>query len=101
MYDAEALNSFRKSGLIIAKLRQEIPSIVKPGKPALKLCVELESRIRELGGKPAFPVNIGINEIAAHYTSPPGDTLTLPCGPIVKVDCGVQVKCYVTDTAVT
>src|SRR5438093_10838643 len=101
MYDAEALNSFRKSGLIIAKLRKEIPGIVKPGKPALKICVEIESMIRELGGKPAFPVNIGINEIAAHYTSPPGDTLTIPSGSIVKVDFGVHVNGYVTDTAVT
>ena len=47
MYDAEALSSFRKSGQIIAKLRKEISSIVKPGKPALKICVEIESRIRE------------------------------------------------------
>jgi methionyl aminopeptidase len=101
LYDTEALNSFRKSGQIIAKLRKEIPSIVKPGKPALKICVEIESRIRELGGKPAFPVNIGINEIAAHYTSPPGDTLTIPSGSMVKVDFGVHVNGYVTDTAVT
>src|SRR3989449_6517245 len=101
MYDADALSSFRKSGQIIAKLRKEIPSIVKPGKPALKICVEIESRIRDLGGKPAFPVNIGINEIAAHYTSPPGDTLTIPSGSMVKVDFGVHVNGYVTDTAVT
>src|SRR3989442_13587795 len=94
MYDADALNSFRKSGQIIAKLRKEIPSIVKPGKHALKICVEIESRIRELGGKPAFPVNIGINEIAAHYTSPPGDTLTIPSGSMVKVDFGVNVNGY-------
>src|SRR5256885_16675710 len=101
MYDAEALNSFRKSGQIIAKLRKEVPDIVKPGKHALRICVEIESRIRELGGKPAFPVNIGINEIAAHYTSPPGDTLTIPSGSMVKIDFGVHVNGYVTDTAVT
>src|SRR5438445_13158799 len=101
MYDAEALSSFRKSGLIIAKLRKEIPSIVKPGKPALKICVEIESRIRDLGGKPAFPVNIGINEIAAHYTAPPGDTVTIPARSMVTVDFGVHVNGYVTDTALT
>src|SRR2546427_7038836 len=101
LYDTEALNSFRKSGQIIAKLRKEISSIVKPGKPALRICVEIESRIRELGGKPAFPVNIGINEIAAHYTSPPGDTLTIPSASMVKVDFGVHVNGYVTDTSVT
>ncbi len=63
--------------------------------------MEVESRIRDLGGKPAFPVNVGINEIAAHYTSPPGDTLSIPPGSIVKVDFGVHVNGYATDTAVT
>src|SRR5712692_7871140 len=101
MYDTEALNSFRKSGQIIAKLRKEIPSIVKPGKPALKICVEIESRIRELGGKPAFPVNIGINEIPAPSTSPPAATLTIPSGSMVKLDFGVPANGYVTATAVT
>jgi methionyl aminopeptidase len=101
LFDTDALNSFRKSGLIIAKIRKEVPNIVKPGKLALKICMEIENRIQDLGGKPAFPVNIGINEVAAHYTSPPGDTLTIPQGSMVKVDFGVHVNGYVTDTAVT
>ena len=101
MHDSEAMESFRKAGGIIAKLRKEVPDLVRPGKPALRICGELESKIRELGGKPAFPVNIGINEIAAHYTSPPGDTLTIPQGSLVKVDFGVHVNGYLADTAVT
>ncbi len=101
LYDSRALDSFHKSGDIIARLRKEVPDLVKPGKPALKICEELENRIRELGGKPAFPVNVGINEVAAHYTSPPGDTLTIPPACLVKVDFGVHVDGYLTDTAVT
>jgi methionyl aminopeptidase len=61
----------------------------------------LEQRIRDFGGKPAFPVNVGINDVAAHYTSPPGDTLTIPAASLVKVDFGVHVDGYVTDTSVT
>ncbi len=75
--------------------------MVKPGKPVLKICEELEQRIQMLGGKPAFPVNVGINEVAAHYTSPPGDTLTVPYSSIVKVDFGVHINGYLADTAVT
>ncbi len=101
MYDSEALDSFRKSGGIIARLRKEIPDLVKPGKPALKICEELENRIRELGGNPAFPVNVGINEVTAHYTSPPGDTLIIPPACLVKVDFGVHLNGYLADTAVT
>ncbi len=77
MFDPEALDSFKKSGEIVARLRKDVPVMVKPGVSALKICDELERRMRDQGGKPAFPVNVGINEVAAHYTSPPGDTLTI------------------------
>ncbi len=101
MFDSEGLESFQKAGGIIAKLRKDIPSLVSQGKPVLKICDELEDMIRQLGGKPAFPVNVGINEVAAHYTSPPGDTLTIPTGSLVKVDFGVHVKGYLADTSVS
>jgi len=101
LYDSQALDAFKKSGDIVARLRKEVAPLVKPGKQAIKICEELEQRIRDLGGKPAFPVNVGINEVAAHYTSPPGDTLTIPSGTLVKVDFGVHVDGYVTDTSTT
>ncbi len=85
----------------MSKLRREVPGLVKPGRHVLEICEELEARIRELGGKPAFPVNVGINEVAAHYTSPPGDVLVVPPGCLVKVDFGVHVNGYPADTSVT
>jgi len=101
LFDAQPLESFRKSGEIVARLRKEVPSIAKPGVPAIKICEELEQKMRDHGGKPAFPVNVGINEVAAHYTSPPGDALTIPGGCLAKIDFGVQIDGYVTDTSVT
>src|SRR5205809_648478 len=101
LFDSQALDSFRKSGEIVARLRKDVPVMVKPGVQALRICDELEKKIRDQGGKPAFPVNVGINEVAAHYTSPPGDTLTIPSGCLAKIDFGVQVDGYVTDTSVT
>jgi methionyl aminopeptidase len=101
LFDAQALESFRKSGEIVARLRKEVPSIAKPGVAAIRICEELEQRMREQGGKPAFPVNVGINEVAAHYTSPPGDALTIPTSSLAKIDFGVQIDGYVTDTSVT
>ena len=101
MFDSQALGLFKKSGDIVARLRKEVPGLVKYGKPTIEICEGLEQKIRDFGGKPAFPVNVGINEVAAHYTSPPGDTLTVPAASLVKVDFGVHVEGYVTDTSVT
>lgn len=101
MYDPEALASFKKSGAIVARLRREAPGMIRPDKRVIDVCEELENKIRTLGGKPAFPVNIGINEVAAHYTSPPDDNSTIPRNSLVKVDFGVHVNGYLTDTSVT
>ena len=67
----------------------------------IDVCEKVEGLIRAKGGKPAFPCNVSINEVAAHYTSPPNDTLRIPEGSTVKVDLGVHVDGYVTDTAFT
>jgi methionyl aminopeptidase len=100
-YDKEELEKFRQSGRILRETREELRSFVKEDMPLIDICEKVEGTIRAKGGKPAFPCNVSINEIAAHYTSPPGDKSTIPEGSTVKVDLGVQVDGYVTDTAFT
>jgi methionyl aminopeptidase len=100
-YDKEELETFRLSGKILREAREEMRSQVKENMLVIDVCEKVEGLIRAKGGKPAFPCNVSINEVAAHYTSPPGDTLRIPLGATVKVDLGVQVNGYVTDTAFT
>lgn len=100
-FDEEAIEKFKVSGKILRETREEMKNYVREGMPIIKVCEKAESLIREKGGKPAFPCNVSINEIAAHYTSPPNDKRRIPERSIVKVDIGVHVDGYVTDTAVT
>lgn len=100
-YDKEALEKFRLSGKILRESREEMRQFVREDIPILQVCEKAESLIREKGGKPAFPCNVSINEIAAHYTSPPNDERRIPENAVVKVDMGVHVDGYVTDTACT
>ena len=100
-YDKEELEKFRQSGRILRETREEMKTYVKENMPVIDVCVKTEGLIRAKGGKPAFPCNVSINEVAAHYTSPPNDTLRIPEGSTVKVDLGVHVDGYVTDTAFT
>jgi len=65
--------------------------------PLIEIAEKIEERIVKLGGKVAFPVNLGINEYAAHYT-PNHEDKTIAYG-LLKVDFGVQVKGYVADNA--
>jgi methionyl aminopeptidase len=100
-YDNEELEKFRLSGKILRETREEMRSFVKENMPIIEVCEKVEETIRQKGGKPAFPCNVSINDVAAHYTSPPGDKCTIPAGSTVKVDLGVQIDGYVTDTAFT
>lgn len=99
--DEEAFRKLRESGRILRETREELKGFIRENMPIIKVCEKAEELIRSKGAKPAFPCNVSINEIAAHYTSPPGDKRTIPENSLVKVDIGAHVDGYVTDTAVT
>ena len=90
-----------KSGKIAARVLNEISSEIEPGKRIIKICALAENKIKEYGGTPAFPLNVSINHIAAHSTSPRGDRSVIPDFGLVKLDVGVHVDGYITDTART
>jgi methionyl aminopeptidase len=100
-FDEEAIKKFRLSGKILRETREEIEGFVHEDMPVIDVCEKAEKLIKAKGGRPAFPCNVSINEIAAHYTSPPDDDKRVPKESIVKVDIGAHVDGYVTDTAVT
>ena len=98
MADPE-LEKFAESGKILARVRDHVRTMQVRGRRVLDVCEEVEAKIREFGGRPAFPCNVGINEVAAHYTSPWNDRSVVPDGSIVKVDFGVELDGFATDTA--
>jgi methionyl aminopeptidase len=97
----EVLEKLRLSGKILRETRETIKNFVREDVPIIEVCEKAEELIRAKGGKPAFPCNVSVNEIAAHYTSPPNDDTRIPPKSLVKVDIGAHVDGYVTDTAVT
>jgi methionyl aminopeptidase len=90
-----------KSGKIAARVLSEICEEIEPEKRIIKICALAERKIKEYGGVPAFPLNVSINHIAAHSTSPRGDKSEIPEFGLVKLDVGVHVDGYITDTART
>ncbi len=97
----DALDKLRQAGQIARKAREEACRLIKEAALVIEICEAVEETIRLEGAKPAFPCNIGINEVAAHYTSPPGDQLRIPPRSVVKVDVGVSLDGYIADTAAT
>jgi len=99
--DEDALKKYKRAGKILAETRKEMRRFVKVGMPIIEVCEKAENLIKEKGAKPAFPCNVSINEIAAHYTSPPNDQKIIPENSIVKIDLGAHIDGYLTDTALT
>lgn len=97
----DVIEKYFKSGNVVNKVLNRALNIVDEEVEVLKVCEELEREIVKLGAIPAFPVNISINNIAAHYTSPIGDTSVIPKDSIVKVDVGAHINGYIVDAAVT
>ncbi len=97
--EQEIIDKILKAGKIAQELRRYAREIVVRDKPLFEIATLIDEKIKHLGAKPAFPVNLSINEIAAHYTPAYGDA-TLAHG-LLKVDIGIQIDGYIADTALS
>jgi methionyl aminopeptidase len=95
------VSPLRKAGAISGEARDRGAEMVSEVVTYLEVAEEVESIIHNRGAEPAFPVNISVNEIAAHYTPCTDDTKRFKKGDVVKIDVGAHVDGYIGDTAVT
>jgi methionyl aminopeptidase len=75
--------------------------LLKPGVRLLEVATLIEKRIIKNGAGLAFPVNIAINTLAAHYSPRHDDPLIFKKGDVVKLDVGAHISGYIADTAIT
>jgi len=98
--DSEQYEKHREAGEILQTVREEAVDRIEVGASHLELVEHVESRIRELGGKPAFPMNVCIDEEAAHGTPSADDSSTFG-EEMINIDIGVHVDGWIADSAVT
>lgn len=90
-----------RAGEIACRIRKDVEKYVKPGTKLIDIANFVEQKIVELGGQPAFPLNISINSVAAHYTPLHNDNSVIDYDSVVKIDIGVHIDGYIADTAIT
>lgn len=95
----EARAKLIKAGEIAREVKTFARELVSKDMLLLEIAEEIEKKIAHLGGKPAFPVNLSINEIAAHAT--PAHNSADKAHGLLKVDIGVHIDGYVADTALS
>lgn len=97
--NSQAANNenYIKAGKIAAEVVKYAKSIIKPGVSLLEIADKIDAKILELKAKPAFPVNLSMNEVAAHDT--PAFNDVRKASGLLKVDIGIQIEGCIADTA--
>jgi len=95
------LQDYINAGKIASEVRENARRKNHVGSTLEEICNSIEKEIESKGGKCAFPVNVSLNEIAAHYTAEPNDSITVKDTDLLKIDLGVQINGHIADTAVT
>jgi methionyl aminopeptidase len=99
--DAERFEKYREAGDILRETMDAAAERVEPGASHLEVAEFAEERIEELGGKPAFPANISIDEEASHATPGRDEETEFEAGDLVCLDLGVHVDGWIADAAIT
>lgn len=94
------MNNWEKAGKIAAQALEYGSKLIKVNEDVKEICEKTEAKIIELGGKAAFPVQVSINEMAAHFT-PDDEIIKFKENDVVKLDVGAHVEGHIGDNALT
>jgi methionyl aminopeptidase len=97
----EIFEKYRDAGVLAAKILRRSAQEIRVGVSYLDLVESIEVQVEEEGAALAFPLNLSLNEDAAHDTASPGDARVFTKGDVAKLDLGVQIDGYIADTATT
>lgn len=99
--ESEIEEKYIRAGKIASRVREYARELVQNGAFVVDIAEKIDKKIAGFGAKPAFPVNISINDIAAHWHPEMNDQTAIKEDDYVKIDVGVHVDGYIGDTATT
>ncbi len=99
--DSETVKKYIKAGKIARKALEKGKKECEVGVRYLDIAEAAEKVIYDHGAKPAFPTNISVNSVGAHYTPTANDKSEVEEGDLVKIDVGCHVDGYIADNAAT
>lgn len=91
---------FLQAGKIAKEVRAYGKELIKPGASYNEILIAINKKIIDLGASPAFPPQIALNEVAAHYLPQPDEDIIFS-NQVVKLDVGVSYNGAIGDCAVT
>src|SRR5208283_4187673 len=84
----DVLDTYISAGKLASAILRESAQEIRVGRSYLELVESVEARVRENDADLAFPLNVSLNEDAAHDTASPGDERVFAKGDVITVDLG-------------
>ena len=75
--------------------------LIEAEKSMLSVTERIELFVKKNGGELAFPTNLAINNVGAHWTPSSKSSEVFCKGDVVKLDVGVHIDGYIGDNALT
>ena len=94
------MKDWKKAGKIANEALLYGKRLIEEDSSVFEVVEKVEKKIFDLGGKPAFPAQVSINEMAAHFT-PIKDDLKFKKNDVVKLDVGAHINGAIGDNALT
>ncbi|MBY9005785.1 MAG: type II methionyl aminopeptidase [Candidatus Lokiarchaeota archaeon] len=95
------IECYIKAGKAVVAAKRLAKKIMTPGSSFLEVVNKCEEEIIKNGVELSFPINISLNEIAAHYSPPIDDQSIIPEKGLLKIDIGSHYNGYIADSAFT
>lgn len=95
------IQAYIKAGKAVIAGKKLAKKLIKPGESFLEIGNRCEAEIIKCGCSLSFPINMSLNEIAAHYSPPIDDQTKIPEKGLLKIDIGAHYNGYIADSAFT
>ena len=98
--DERYKQNFIRAGAIAKEVRAFGKELIKKGASYNDVIAQVNQKIKQLGARPAFPPQIALNDIAAHFLPQPGEDIIFD-NEVIKLDVGICYEGAIGDCAVT
>ena len=97
----EEIEKWKDAGRLARDALQFGKTLIENRKRMLDVTEKIESYVRKNGGELAFPTNLAVNNVGAHWTPSSKSKDIFRNGDVVKLDVGVHIDGYIGDNALT
>ena len=99
--NSEEILKWRKAGKLARDALNFGKTLILEGASMLNVTESIENFVIEKNGELAFPTNLAVNSVGAHWTPSTKSKEIFHAGDVVKLDVGVHIEGYIGDNALT